>query len=213
MNAWATAQVNTETVSSYEAVCPLSHEHPSGKLTWKLEAAERDCSKIIDLPAFILWQPKIVESALERVGQKEQSFTDEAPDRPQAEMSHVLQEDFYHQYLELFDLKQGWDGQDEEPPSVEVLSEVFRVVQEIARYSYREIRKSRYPELAPGFRGEVGLEYSGPDKELCIEIEPGHDDRPTIRMLRVSKDKGGRIMSMEKVETYDLQPAVSWLLK
>jgi len=176
-------------------------------------ATEPDSSIIRYFPATSSTERRVLETVEKMTTARESSFDLESVGGREDYKSFALPEFFWAQYFELFDLKHGWDGQDEEPPTAEVLSEVFRIAQEIAKYSYKVTHESRWPELAPGFRGEVGLEYFSEEKELCVEVEPADDRPPIVRILQVCKDEHGRIIDMVNLEPHNLERAVTWLLK
>ncbi|MBM4327553.1 MAG: hypothetical protein FJ118_10365 [Deltaproteobacteria bacterium] len=213
MRAWNIPQVITDTSSPHEATCRVAGFTPQKLFSWGSVATEPDCSTIRYWPTANREEKRILQTAAEMTTETQPPRRQESSGKHENEAVFVLPESFFRQYLELFDLNQGWDGQDEEPPTAEVLSEVFRVAQEVAKYSYRVSHSSLYPELAPGFRGEVGLEYYRPEKELCIEIEPAGDNQPMIRILRVSKDDHGKIVDMGKVESHELHNALAWFVK
>jgi len=120
--------------------------------------------------------------------------------------------DFCEQYLELFDLRHGWDGGDEDPPSSEVLTRTLRIALDIAVYVKNQGHELSFPELAPGFKGEVGLEYVKSNKGLCIEISPGPDG-VAIMIMKVLKNERGKVIEISPVLEDDLTKSVDWLVE
>lgn len=119
---------------------------------------------------------------------------------------------FVRELEDLGNLQEGWDGANELPPSKAILSEVLRIACRIATESSDIGLGAMFPDLAPGFKGEVGMEYWSESKELCIEISP-IPRPPTVRLLMVSKDSDGKIAQIVHGDPRDLSRAVRWFLE
>lgn len=119
---------------------------------------------------------------------------------------------FSREYGELQHLEYGWDGGDEIPPSEAICSEVLSIVNDVSLYCSLLGRDRIFPELSPGFRGEVGLQYFKDNKELCIEVSPVPEE-PTIIIIAVEKDDHGSIVKMTPYPHVQLLRAVKWFVE
>jgi hypothetical protein len=119
---------------------------------------------------------------------------------------------FLQEYEELRRLGYGWDGGDEVPPSEVIFSEALRIVNDVSVCCGILGKAPIFPEMAPGFRGELGLTYFKTNKELCIEVSSAPQE-PTVIIVAVSKDKHGAIAKMTPYDRAELFSVISWFVE
>lgn len=120
-------------------------------------------------------------------------------------------ESFLQEIEDLRDLAFGWDGGKEIPPSEAILSRALQIVHDVLECCEKLGKAPIFPETAPGFRGELGLEYVQNDKSLCIEVSPFPRD-PTVLIFSVTKDKNGEI-DLKSHDHIELLSVVRWLFE
>ena len=119
-------------------------------------------------------------------------------------------EEFWQELKDLEDLEDGWDGGTELAIPDTTLYKSLSLIYEVANYCKTIGKAPVFPEMAPGFIGDVGLEYFKPEKQICIEIYPEPKRSPTI--IKVVMD-GDKIVEMEPYDKDDLLKLVSWFIE
>ncbi len=128
----------------------------------------------------------------------------------EAELQWSLE--FVDEFLELYHLEDGWDGSNEIAPNKEILDKAFNLVTNLARQSLSAGYRIEWPELIPGFRGEVSIEYTNGNNELIIDVSP-IPRIVTIRCLLVIRDNSGRTVKTNRINFNTLDEVFLRFLK
>jgi hypothetical protein len=124
----------------------------------------------------------------------------------QLRISSFIPPEVASEFQELCALKDGWDEGNEIAPKKPVLDTVFNLIVDLAEQSIKEGYSSVWPQLGPGFRGEVGIEYVQGNQELCIEVSPT-PRIPTTWGFVVTMDDRGKIIRTDRVNSDELTDA------
>lgn len=130
----------------------------------------------------------------------------------EADIQHQLSLEFVDEFLELYHLKDGWDGSNEIAPNKEILDKAFILITNLARQSLSAGYRIEWPELIPGFRGEVSIEYTNGNNELIIDVSP-IPRIVTIRCLLVIRDNSGRTVKINRINFNTLDKVFQRFLK
>jgi hypothetical protein len=93
---------------------------------------------------------------------------------------HIIKQhmplDFIENFLELYQMDYGWDGSNELPIDKTVLFWSLRLVVDLFRKKLLQGFATSWPEMCPGFRGDIGIEYSSEYCDLIIDIKSSDKD-------------------------------------
>jgi hypothetical protein len=99
-------------------------------------------------------------------------------------------------------LKDGWGGENEPAPSMDTLRRVLAAVDYVINWCKELKHEPIYPDLIPGFLGQIELSYSLETKDLLVEV-PGEDSL-RMRVLLGFKDGKGNLLDVKTKATHSL---------